>query len=42
MKLSCKYTTAKKYCQEVFENILLIFNKIKVSIFKKKVARFNR
>ena len=40
MKLDCKYTTTKKRYQDNIENILLIFNKIKVAYFKKKVVRF--
>jgi len=40
MKLSCKYTISRFTCQAIFKNILLIFNKIKVAYFKKKVVRF--
>ena len=40
MKLSCKYTTTKSHCQEVFENILLIFNTIKVAVFNRKQVGF--
>ena len=42
MKLDCKYTTQGILCQDILKNILLIFNKIKVTYFKKKVVRFNR
>ena len=36
MKLSCKYTTSRFPCQAIFENILLIFNKIKLHFLRRK------
>ena len=36
MKLSCKYTISRFTCQAILKNILLIFNKVKLYILRKK------